>query len=108
MRGPKLYLAMASCPTGWGYDPSRSVEEEKLAVATGLWPLKEAVNGTVRHTFVPRALTPVKEYLVTQERYAHLFRPSENKTAIAEIQGAINEYWSLVAKSESADVRLPV
>jgi pyruvate ferredoxin oxidoreductase beta subunit len=107
MRGPKLYLAMASCPTGWGYDPSRSIEVEKLAVATGVWPLKEAVDGVVRHTLVPRALTPVRDYLITQERYSHLFRPSENSAAIAQIQAFVNDYWRLVAKSENVEIRLP-
>jgi pyruvate ferredoxin oxidoreductase beta subunit len=106
-RGPKLYLAMASCPTGWGYDSSRSVEVEKLAVSTGVWPLKEAVNGVVKHTFVPRALTPVKEYLATQERYAHLFQPKENAAAISEIQQSVNDYWKLVAKSEGVEIRFP-
>jgi len=80
---------------------------EKLAVSTGVWPLKEAIGGVVKHTFVPRALTPVREYLTTQERYAHLFHPSEKKTAIAEIQKSVNDYWNLVAKSESVEIRLP-
>ena len=106
-KGPKLYLAMAACPTGWGFDPSKSVEVEKLAVATGIWPLKEAVDGAVRHTVVPRALTPVREYLATQERYSHLFHPSENSAAISQIQGSVNAYWDLVAKSEGVEVKLP-
>ena len=107
MRGPKLYLSMASCPTGWGYDPSLSVKVEKLAVTTGVWPLKEAIDGSVKHTFLPRALSPVREYLKTQERYSHLFYPSENKAAIAEIQTSVNNYWKLVAQSEGAEIRLP-
>ncbi len=107
MKGPKLFLAMASCPTGWGFDPSRSIEIEKLAVSTGVWQLKESVDGVVRHTFFPRALTPVREYLMTQERYLHLFRPNENKTAIALIQTSVNDYWKLVSKSEGVDIRLP-
>jgi len=106
-KGPKLYLAMAACPTGWGFDPSRSVEVEKLAVATGVWPLKEAVDGVTKHTFVPRGLNPVREYLRTQERFSHLFQPTENSAAIARIQTTVNNYWALVAKSEGVDIRLP-
>ncbi len=106
-KGPKLFLSMAACPTGWGYDPSRSVEVEKLAVATGVWPLKEAVDGVVRHTFLPRGLTPVKEYLKTQDRYSHLFQPTENSAAVGQIQASVNKYWMTAAKSEGFEIRLP-
>jgi pyruvate ferredoxin oxidoreductase beta subunit len=106
LTGPKLYLAMAACPTGWGYDPAQSVEIEKLAVATGVWPLKEAVDGVVKHTMVPRALRPVRDYLLLQERYAHLFQPFENTAALARIQASVNGYWRAVGESEGADVKL--
>ncbi len=100
MKGPKLYLSIADCPTGWGFDSSQTVEVDKLAVSTGIWPLKEAVDGVVKHTFVPRALRPVRDYLATQERYQHLFQPVENTTAIAKIQESVNRYWEKVASSE--------
>jgi pyruvate ferredoxin oxidoreductase beta subunit len=104
--GPKLYIDFAACPTGWGYDPKDTIEVEKLAVQTGVWPLKEAVDGVVRHTFVPRSLTPVEEYLKTQERFRHLFEPEERVDAIAAIQGSVNSYWKGVASNESVDVRV--
>ena len=47
VKGPKLYIDFAACPTGWGYDPKDSIELEKLGVQTGVWPLKEAVDGAV-------------------------------------------------------------
>ena len=106
IKGPKLFIAFAACPTGWGFDPRNSVELEKLAVQTGVWPLRESVGGVVRHTFVPRSLTPVKEYLKTQERFAHLFEPSENAAAIAAIQRAVNGYWERVSRLEGAQVKL--
>jgi len=106
VRGPKLYIAFAACPTGWGFDARSSIEVEKLAVQTGVWPLREAVGGTVRHTFVPRALTPVRDYLKTQERFSHLFEPVENKEAIAAIQKSVNGYWARVAAEEGAQVKL--
>ncbi|MDG6899439.1 MAG: pyruvate synthase [Nitrososphaerota archaeon] len=104
VKGSKLYIDFAACPTGWGFDPKESVEVEKLAVQTGIWPLKEAVDGEVRHTVVPRALIPVREYLKTQERYEHLFKPVEKTEAIAAIQKAVDEYWAKVAKEEGAQV----
>src|SRR5262249_30675076 len=47
--GPKLFTAFAACPTGWGFDPELSHQVARLAVETGVWPLKEAVKGAVRH-----------------------------------------------------------
>ncbi len=43
LRGPRLILALAPCPTGWDYDPKDTVDVGKLAVKTGVWPLKEYV-----------------------------------------------------------------
>jgi pyruvate ferredoxin oxidoreductase beta subunit len=106
-RGPKLYIAFAACPTGWGFDSRNSIEIEKLAAQTGVWPLKEAVDGVVRHTVVPRALTPVREYLKTQERFSHLFEPAERPEAITVIQKSVNAYWGQVVANEGAQVKLP-
>ena len=50
-----------------------------------LWPLKEAINGVVAHTYVPK-LSPVEEYLKLQGRFRHLFEPIVRKEAIAHIQ----------------------
>jgi pyruvate ferredoxin oxidoreductase beta subunit len=106
IKGPKLYLDFAACPTGWGFDPKDSIEIEKLAVQTGVWPLKEAVDGVVKHTFVPRALTPVTEYLKRQERFEHLFNPVEKTEAIETIQTRVNDYWTRASASEGLQVKL--
>lgn len=107
IRGPKLFIALAACPTGWGFDSRDSIEVEKLAIQTGVWPLKEAVDGTVCHTFVPKVLTPVKEYLKTQDRFSHLFEPVERPEAIAVIQEAINKYWKEAEAREGFGVKVP-
>src|SRR5210317_2081508 len=41
LRGPRLLISLAPCPTGWDYEPELSVEIGRLAVQTGVWPLKE-------------------------------------------------------------------
>jgi pyruvate ferredoxin oxidoreductase beta subunit len=105
VKGPKLYIAFAACPTGWGYDPKDSIELEKLAVKTGIWPLKESVDGVVKHTFVPRALIPVREYLKTQERFGHLFEPVEKTEALATIQKSVNAYWAKASAEEGLQVK---
>lgn len=106
IRGPKLFIDFAACPTGWGYDPKDSIEIEKLAVQTGVWPLKESVDGVVKHTFVPRSLAPVTAYLRTQERFAHLFKPDEKADAIAKIQGSVDAYWREASAREGFEVKL--
>jgi pyruvate ferredoxin oxidoreductase beta subunit len=96
MKGPRLVLALAPCPTGWDYDPRDSVEIGRLAVRTGVWPLKEYEDGQVRHTKILRPRLPVEEYLRRQGRFAHIFDPSRNEALLADIQGRIDAYWDTV------------
>ncbi len=93
MKGPRLIIALAPCPTGWDYDPKETVEIGKLAVKTGVWPLKEYIDGKVVHTKIPRQRKPVEEYLQKQGRFAHLFKPERNEKLLAEIQQRIDVYW---------------
>jgi pyruvate ferredoxin oxidoreductase beta subunit len=94
LRGPRLLLALAPCPTGWGFDPADSVEIGRLAVRTGIWPLKEYVDGELRHTRRPHPRRPVEEYLARQERFRHLFEPSRRDDVIAAIQQRVDAYWA--------------
>jgi len=95
-KGPRLLLALAPCPTGWDYDPAESVEIGRLAVRTGVWPLKEYAGGRVVHTKVRRPRLPVEEYLKKQGRFAHLFEPERNEPVLAEIQARVDAYWERV------------
>jgi pyruvate ferredoxin oxidoreductase beta subunit len=93
MRGPRMIIALSPCPTGWQYDPKESVNIGKLAVKTGVWPLKEFVDGKVVHTKIPRQRMPVENYLQLQGRFSHLFKPEKNTSIIAEIQARVDAYW---------------
>ncbi|MDH3233296.1 MAG: thiamine pyrophosphate-dependent enzyme [Alphaproteobacteria bacterium] len=93
IEGPRLIIALAPCPTGWGYEPQHSVDIAKLAVKTGVWPLKEYADGKVTHTRIPHPRTPVEEYLKLQGRFAHLFEPERNEALLAEIQNRVDTYW---------------
>jgi len=105
LSGPRLILALAPCPTGWDYDPQETVEIGRLAVRTGVFPLKEYVDGKVVHTKVPHPRMPVEAYLERQGRFAHLFTPSRNGAAITEIQSAVDAYWREVNNgSERAEI----
>jgi pyruvate ferredoxin oxidoreductase beta subunit len=91
--GPRLIIAFAPCPTGWEFDPKETVEIGKLAVRSGIWPLKEYVDGKVRHTLIPRQRSPVEDYLQRQGRFSHLFSPQRNEALLQEIQGHVDAYW---------------
>lgn len=96
MKGPRMLIALAPCPTGWDYDPQLSVEIGRLAVQTGVWPLKEYVDGKVVHTKTPHQRKPVEDYLKLQGRFRHLFYPQRDDQGIAEIQASIDAYWDSV------------
>jgi pyruvate/2-oxoacid:ferredoxin oxidoreductase beta subunit len=71
-----------------------------LAVETGVWPLKEAVDGQVRHTYVLNRLKPVEEYLRPQRRFRHLFQPTRQDQILKQIQDNVNAYWQLLPERE--------
>jgi pyruvate ferredoxin oxidoreductase beta subunit len=96
LRGPRLVLSLAPCPTGWDFDPGESTEIGRLAVRTGVWPLVEYVDGRVAHTVRRRPRLPVEEYLVRQGRFRHLFEPRRNEDLLREIQARVDAYWQAV------------
>jgi pyruvate ferredoxin oxidoreductase beta subunit len=101
MKGPRMIIALAPCPTGWDYDPADSVEIGNLAVKTGVWPLKEYENGVVTHTSIPRERAPVAEYLQRQGRFAHLFQPQRKELLLNEIQARVDRYWDDLLQQSS-------
>ena len=92
-KGPKLFIAHSPCPPGQATDPSHSARLAKLSVDTGIWALKEAIYGEVRHTLVPKKFKSVEEYLKEQGRFAHLFKPVRQEEALKKIQEGVDEYW---------------
>jgi pyruvate ferredoxin oxidoreductase beta subunit len=93
LQGPRLILTLSPCPPGWDFEPQATVEIGRLAVKTGVWPLKEYVDGQVVHTKIPRPRLPVEEYLQRQGRFAHLFAPTRNDALLLEIQACVDAYW---------------
>jgi len=93
LSGPKMFISLSACPPGWGIEPAESVEVAKLAVDTGVWPLKEARDGGVVHTVVPHHFKPVEEYLQRQGRYRHLFEPARQDDILRQLQSEVDVYW---------------
>jgi pyruvate ferredoxin oxidoreductase beta subunit len=100
LRGPRLLISLAPCPTGWDFDPRLTVEIGRLAVQTGIWPLKEFKEGRVVHTKIPKQRKPVEEYLKLQGRFRHLFEPERVETEISKIQARIDHYWDKAIGAE--------
>ncbi|PLX49750.1 MAG: pyruvate synthase [Desulfobulbaceae bacterium] len=99
IKGPRLLLALSPCPTAWHFEPADTITLGKLAVACGLWPLKEYKEGRLVHTKVPKKTgrrPQVEEYLRLQGRYRHLFAPRRNDRVISEIQNRVDRYWEKV------------
>jgi len=96
LKGPRLLLALAPCPTGWEYDPRETVAVGRLAVQTGVWPLKEYRDGRVLHTKPPRRRLPVERWLQSQGRFRHLFEPERRGDLIDAIQRDVDRYWETI------------
>ncbi len=97
LKGPRLVIALSPCPTGWDFDPEESIEIGRLAVKTGIWPLKEYIDGKIVHTKKHREHVPVEEYLKRQGRFRHLFEPERNEELLSEIQQNVDRYWQQLA-----------
>ncbi len=76
--GPTFIHSLDPCPKGWDYDPMYSHELGELAIETGIWPLYEVEENTVKLYGKSRQIAkglrkrkPVREYLERQGRFAH-------------------------------------
>lgn len=72
IKGCKVIHVMTPCPTGWGYDPARTVEIAKMSVECGLWFLAEFEDNEFKFNYAPKEFKPVDDYLKAQRRFRHL------------------------------------
>ena len=71
IQGFKYIHSVIPCPTGWRFNPSKSIEVIRLGVQTWTWPLYEIKEGILSLTMKPRK-RPVEDYLKSQNRFRHL------------------------------------
>jgi pyruvate ferredoxin oxidoreductase beta subunit len=96
VRGPSYIHVHSPCPTGWGMDPSKTVEAAQLAVKTGCVVLYEVLDGVRRATRPLARRAPVAEYLRLQKRFRHVV---EDPEALADVQRGVDErYAALLAR----------
>lgn len=86
--GPSLIHIQTPCPTGWGYDPAKTVEIARLAVQTGCWILYEYEDGKITINYTPKKLKPVKDYVGLQDRFKRL-----STEQLEELQNYVTEHF---------------
>jgi len=105
VNGPAFLHTFAPCPRGWRSETAKSVEIAGLAVQTCVFPLWEAQYGEYKLSAPSKAIArnpekkmPVEEYLKTQRRFRHLFKP-ENKHILEDIQSEVDRRWKKLLKA---------
>jgi pyruvate/2-oxoacid:ferredoxin oxidoreductase beta subunit len=69
--GLRFIHIFASCPTGWGFAPDRTIKVARMAVQSRFFPLYEVEDG-VRYTINSSGELAVRDYIKAQNRFRHL------------------------------------
>ena len=95
VRGFRFLHVLGACPPGWRYPTAQSTEISRLAVESRYFPLFECDGGEWRITYRPKHPVPVREFLETQGRFAHL-----TDERIEAIQQHVDARWASLAALE--------
>ncbi|MGA8276087.1 MAG: thiamine pyrophosphate-dependent enzyme [Thermoplasmata archaeon] len=102
LKGPRFLHVFTPCPPGWKYSSEETIEIGRLATDTGVFPLYEVVDGKCRITRSAHQLKPVREYLKSQGRFAHL-----TDDEIAAVQVQVQAAWDRLLAFERASTEPP-
>jgi 2-oxoisovalerate ferredoxin oxidoreductase beta subunit len=94
--GFRFFHVLGPCPPGWKYPTAQSIEVARLAVESRYFPLFECDHGSWKITLRPKHALPVREFLQTQGRFAHL-----SSEAVETIQCHVDERWQSLAALET-------
>ena len=86
LRGARYIHILVPCPLGWAHATRDTIRVARLAVESGSFPIFEAEHGEIVRSNPIRKQIPVEEYLKTQGRFAHLFKPQRDDTRLAALQ----------------------
>jgi len=100
IKGPKFMNIISPCNRGWRSRTDDSIMLSRLAVETCYWPLYEVEDGVTKITFTPKEKKPIVEFLKTQGRFKHLFKP-ENEWVIKKFQEDVDKEWERLQKEVS-------
>ena len=84
--GARYIHVLVPCPLGWGTPSNETIKLARLATQTGFFPVFEAEAGEITSVQKIRRPASVEEYLRTQRRFAHLFRPKRDEHTIERLQ----------------------
>jgi pyruvate-ferredoxin/flavodoxin oxidoreductase len=98
--GPSLILAYSHC-IAHGYDMAKGLQQQKLAAASGYWPLiryNPTLRAAGKKPFVldsPRPSIPLKEYAYNEMRYKILTKthPEEAERMMQSAQELVELRW---------------
>jgi pyruvate ferredoxin oxidoreductase beta subunit len=107
VEGPAFLHAFIGCPRGWRYPSENTVSLSRLATQTCIFPLYECTLEEGRPVYKlsgpsagiarrPAAKKPVEEYLKSQGRFRHLFRPEKRDDLIDRIQAGVDHRWEIL------------
>ncbi|MFW9854532.1 MAG: thiamine pyrophosphate-dependent enzyme [Candidatus Thorarchaeota archaeon] len=100
VEGPAFMHVDASCTRGQRFDPAMSIAITRLAVETCIHPLYHVVDGeytmdraSLRIAKDETRKKPIEEYLKTQGRFKHIFKPDYREDLIDSFQEDIDQRW---------------
>lgn len=90
--GAAFLNVMSPCPRGWRYPTEKIMDICKLAVETCYWSLFEVIEGKWILSYSPKKKLPIEDFLRTQGRFKHLFKP-ENEHLLVQYQQEVDRRW---------------
>ena len=102
-RGFRFLHILSPCPTGWKSEPAEGIELVRLAVACGLYPVLEIVDGYDWHINIEPSFSEdaLRTFITHQGRFAR------SEVSIEDVQKAIRHSWQVLrtrtARGERTD-----
>jgi pyruvate ferredoxin oxidoreductase beta subunit len=99
IKGCRYIHILAPCPPGWRYPAEDTVQQAKMAVDTGVFPLFEIENGVLtlsgksKRMHDPSKRKPLKDYFGTQGRFRKM-----NDKIVEGLQQDIDLWWAWIDK----------
>jgi len=112
--GPSLIIAYSHC-IAHGYDLKKGLEQQKLAVASGIWPLYRFNPALIAEGHNPLSIDskeptiPVSQYAYNETRYRMLLQSDEQraealmKLAQKDVRGRWDLYKQMAAMHYEGD-----
>ncbi|NQU77836.1 pyruvate ferredoxin oxidoreductase, partial [Candidatus Falkowbacteria bacterium] len=96
-KGPAVLNVFSPCIPNWKLQVNEALDISKLAVETCFWPLYEVVDGKYIINYTPNKKRPIKDFLMNQGRFKHLFDKG-GEEIIDRLQGEVDRRWEELLK----------